>query len=78
MALLKNKLVLIIIAVLLLGGGGAYWGPVAHHLGRLEATIGRGGEARAHLKEAIAACEVMGAAGFAPRSRHALAALTSG
>ena len=22
------------------GGGGAYWGPVAHHLGRLDAMLG--------------------------------------
>lgn len=60
------------------GGGGAYWGPVAHHLGRLEATLGRGARARAHLEHAIDACEAMGAAGFAPRSRNALAALASG
>jgi DNA-binding SARP family transcriptional activator len=60
------------------GGGGAYWGPVEHHLGRLAATLGRGAEARTHLERAIAACEAMGAVGFAPRSRDALAALAGG
>ena len=60
------------------GGGGAYWGPVAHHLGRLAATLGHGAEARARLERAIEACETMGAAAFAPRSRDALAALAGG
>jgi DNA-binding SARP family transcriptional activator len=60
------------------GGGGAYWGPVAHHLGRLAATLGHGAEARAHLERAVEACEAMGAAAFAPRSRAALAALAGG
>ena len=60
------------------GGGGAYWGPVAHHLGRLEATLGHGAEARAHLERAVEACEAMGAVAFAPRSRDALAALAGG
>ncbi len=60
------------------GGGGAYWGPVAHHLGRLKATLGHGAEARALLELAIQACEEMGAVGFAPRSRDALAALRGG
>jgi hypothetical protein len=60
------------------GGGGAYWGPVVHHLGRLEATLGHGVVARAHLERAIEACDEMGAVGFAPRSRDALAALAGG
>lgn len=59
------------------GGGGAYWGPVAHHLGRLDVTLGHDAEARVHLERAIDACVPMGAAGFAPRSRNALAALAS-
>ena len=60
------------------GGGGAYWGPVVHHLGRLEATLGHGAEARAQLERAVLACQVMGAKAFAPRSRDALAALEGG
>ena len=57
------------------GGGGAYWGPVAHHLGKLQATLGHGAEARALLERSIQACAETGAAAFAPRSRDALAAL---
>ena len=60
------------------GGGGAYWGPVAHHLGRLEAILGHGAAARAHLERAVRACEATGAAAFTPRSRAALAALAGG
>jgi DNA-binding SARP family transcriptional activator len=60
------------------GGGGAYWGPVAHHLGRLAAILGHGAEARAHLERAVRACEAMRAIAFTPRSRDALAALAGG
>ena len=58
------------------GGGGAYWGPVAHHLGRLEALLGRTDEARRLLERAVAASEALGAAPFAKFSRAALASLT--
>jgi hypothetical protein len=60
------------------GGGGAYWGPVAHHLGRLAAILGHGAEARAHLERAVRACAAMRAIAFTPRSRDALAALAGG
>ena len=38
------------------GGGGAYWGPVAHHLGRLEAVLGNVASARSRLESAIDSC----------------------
>jgi DNA-binding SARP family transcriptional activator len=57
------------------GGGGAYWGPVAHHVGRLEAMLGRPKHARALLERAVEAAEAMGSGPFAARSRQMLAAL---
>lgn len=57
------------------GGGGSYWGPVAHHLGRLAAVRDDPATARAHLERAIELAEGFGALLFAARSRAALAAL---
>ena len=59
------------------GGGGAYWGPVAHHLGRLEALLGRRREACALLERAVGAAEAIGAPAFAAMSHETLAALAS-
>ena len=58
------------------GGGGAYWGPVAHHLGRLEAMLGRPTQARACSSARSTASEAMGAAPFADVRAHALASST--
>jgi DNA-binding SARP family transcriptional activator len=60
------------------GGGGAYWGPVAHHVGRLEAMLGRPQQARALLERAIEAAGAMGSGAFATRSRKMLSALVEG
>ena len=57
------------------GGGGAYWGPVAHHLGRLAAVRGDRGGARRLLAEAVERSEAFRAPAFASRSRAALAAI---
>jgi hypothetical protein len=57
------------------GGGGAYWGPVTHHLGRLEALLGHRERARTLLGCAIDASEAMGAVAFAETSRAALASI---
>jgi len=59
------------------GGGGAYWGPVAHHLGRLEALLGRPKHAHELLERAIGAAEALGAFAFATTSRETLSALDS-
>ncbi len=59
------------------GGGGAYWGPVAHHLGRLEALLGRPKQASELLQRAIGAAETLGAFAFATTSRETLSALDS-
>lgn len=53
------------------GGGGAYWGPVAHHLGRLAALRGDRQQARARLDEAAARATAFRAPRFADRSRAA-------
>jgi DNA-binding SARP family transcriptional activator/tetratricopeptide (TPR) repeat protein len=58
------------------GGGGAWWGPVAHHLGRLAAVRGAPDDARGLLEDAVELSERFGAPIFAARSRSALAALT--
>lgn len=60
------------------GGGGAYWGPVAHHLGRLEALRGNRERACALLECAMEASEAMGAVAFAETSRESLAAIAGG
>ncbi len=60
------------------GGGGAYWGPVAHHLGRLEALLGRPKQACELLERAIRAAEALGAFAFATTSRETLAGLDGG
>jgi tetratricopeptide (TPR) repeat protein len=57
------------------GGGGAYWGPVAHHLGRLAATRGDPCRARDHLEQAVRLADGFGAPAFVARSRAALATL---
>ena len=57
------------------GGGGAYWGPVAHHVGCLEAMLGRPRHARALLERAVEAAEAMGSGPFAARSREMLSSL---
>ena len=58
------------------GGGGAYWGPVAHHLGRLEATARAGAEhARALLERAIDASRGDGRGRVRRRSAGTLTAL---
>jgi DNA-binding SARP family transcriptional activator len=59
------------------GGGGAYWGPVAHHLGRLEALLGRRDQACKSLERAIEAAGELGAVAYATTSREALSALES-
>ena len=43
------------------GGGGAYWGPVAHQLGRLAATVGRPDEADGWFTRAEASATAMDA-----------------
>jgi len=50
-------------------------GAVAHHLGLLAATLGRPGEAAAHLEQAIAVHERLGALPWTLRSRYELAAI---
>src|SRR4029077_18867491 len=54
------------------GGGGAYWGPVAHHLGRLELLLGRTDRARELLEAAVHAAQSIGSAAFAAASRRSL------
>jgi tetratricopeptide (TPR) repeat protein len=54
------------------GGGGAYWGPVAHHLGRLAALTGDPCRAQALLTRAVELSDQFRAPGFAARSRAAL------
>ncbi|MDZ4825881.1 MAG: hypothetical protein SGJ13_05375, partial [Actinomycetota bacterium] len=46
------------------GGGGAYWGPVAQHLGRLEALLSNDDRAGDLLDQALASARSFGAAGF--------------
>ncbi len=60
------------------GGGGAYWGPVAHHLGRLTAMLGERQAACGLFERAILASESMGAVAFARTSRNALALVADG
>jgi hypothetical protein len=60
------------------GGGGAFWGPVAHHLGRLEALLGNWECACAYLERSMGASEAMGAVAFAETSRQSLAAIAGG
>ncbi|WP_426571391.1 ATP-binding protein [Aquihabitans sp. McL0605] len=43
------------------GGGGAYWGPVAHQLGRLDALAGEQAAAAEWFAQAEAAAEAVGA-----------------
>lgn len=57
------------------GGGGAYWGPVAHHLGRLAALQGERPLARRLLVKAVAEAEAFGATAFADRAQEALRAV---
>ena len=57
------------------GGGGSYWGPVAHHLGRLASVRGEIPTARGYLDAAVQSSEAFGAPLFAARSQAALAAL---
>lgn len=54
------------------GGGGAYWGPVAHHLGRLSALVGDDARAEAQLDDALRRATAFGAKGFLGRTEQAL------
>jgi hypothetical protein len=53
----------------------SFKGAVAHHLGVLAATVARPAEAMAHLEQAIATHEQLGAVTWALRSRYQLARL---
>ena len=53
------------------GGGGGFWGPVAHHLGLLAATLGRHGEADSYFDAAVEAAARFGASLWVARSRAA-------
>ena len=57
------------------GGGGAYWGPVAHHLGRLALVTGDRTAAQALLTRAVDLADGFGAPLFAERSRRVLASI---
>ncbi len=57
------------------GGGGAWWGPVAHHLGRLAAVQGDVDTARSRLQQAVLASRRAGAPQYEERSQAALATL---
>ena len=53
------------------GGGGGFAGPVAHHLGRLAATLGRHGEAETYFDAAVEAAARFGASPWVARSQAA-------
>ena len=57
------------------GAAVTFRGAVAHHLGVLAAVLGRTGEALAHLGNAIAVHERLGALPWALRSRYELAGI---
>lgn len=59
--------------LVVIGSGALCLGSASHHLGIALATAGEHEEARAHLADAVATNDVIGAPGLAARSRAALA-----
>ncbi len=60
------------------GAAITFKGAVDHHLGVLAAAAGRPGEAAAHLKQAVAVHQRLGAVAWALRSRYELARIRAG